>query len=155
MSAATSQSCRGRTHEPFAAGRRRVAGLRSRHAMSTSVVDPPAQCPNCGAVLEGKYCSQCGQKVTSLNPTLGEVLHDLVHEIVHVDGKIITTLRYLIAKPGFLSLEHFEGRRARYVAPIRLYLLLSVLCFGATALTPDTGFRLSCTSCPADIRAER
>ena len=96
--------------------------------MSTSVVDGLSQCANCGAALEGKYCSQCGQKVAPLNPTLGEFLHDLFHEIAHVDGKIITTLRYLITRPGFLSLEHFDGRRARYVAPIRLYLLLSVLC---------------------------
>jgi len=123
--------------------------------MSTAVVDAPTVCANCGAALQGKYCSHCGQKVAALNPTLGEFLHDLFHEIAHVDGKIVTTLRYLITKPGFLSVEHFEGRRARYVAPIRLYLLLSVLCFGATAIAPDTGFRLSCTSCPPEIRAER
>jgi len=123
--------------------------------MSTSVVDAPAACPNCGAALQGKYCSQCGQKVAPLNPTLGEFLHELFHEIAHVDGKIITTLRLLITRPGFLSLEHFEGRRTRYVAPIRLYLLLSVACFAVTAIAPDTGFRLSCRSCPEEIRAER
>jgi len=123
--------------------------------MSTSVVDPPTHCPNCSAALDGKYCSQCGQKAAPLNPTLGEFLHDLFHEIAHVDGKIVTTLRLLITKPGFLSLEHFDGRRARYVAPIRLYLLLSVAWFAVTAIAPDTGFRLSCTSCPPEIRAER
>jgi hypothetical protein len=123
--------------------------------MSTSVVDPPAACANCEASLQGAYCSQCGQKIAPLNPTFGEFLHELFHEIAHVDGKIITTLRLLITKPGFLSREHFEGRRARYVAPIRLYLLLSVLCFGATAIAPDTGFRVSCRSCPPEIRAER
>jgi len=123
--------------------------------MSTSVVDAPAACANCGAALQGKYCSQCGQKIAPLNPTLGEFLHELLHEIAHVDGKIITTLRLLITKPGFLSLEYLEGRRARYVAPIRLYLLLSVACFAITAIAPDTGFRLSCTACPAEIRAER
>jgi hypothetical protein len=36
-----------------------------------------------------------------------------------------------------------------------LYLLLSVLCFGVTAIAPDTGFRLSCRSCPPEVRAER
>ena len=123
--------------------------------MSTAVADLPSQCANCSAALDGKYCSQCGQKVAPLNPTLGEFLHELFHEIAHVDGKIVTTLRLLITKPGFLSIEHFEGRRARYIAPIRLYLLLSVLCFGATAIAPDTGFRLSCTSCASEIRAER
>ena len=102
--------------------------------MPSTVVDLPTQCANCGAPLQATYCSQCGQKVAPLNPTLGEFLHDLFHEIAHVDGKVITTLHYLITKPGFLSIEDIEGRRARYVAPIRLYLLLSVLCFGATAI---------------------
>jgi Protein of unknown function (DUF3667) len=123
--------------------------------MSTAVADSVAACANCGASLQGTYCSHCGQKVAPLNPTLGEFLHELVHEIAHVDGKIVTTLRLLITKPGFLSLEHFEGRRARYVAPIRLYLLLSVACFAVTAIAPETGFRLSCTSCPPEIRAAR
>ena len=123
--------------------------------MSTAVADSVAACANCGASLQGTYCSHCGQKVAPLNPTLGEFLHELVHEIAHVDGKIVTTLRLLITRPGFLSLEHFEGRRARYVAPIRLYLLLSVACFAVTAIAPETGFRLSCTSCPPEIRAER
>jgi uncharacterized protein DUF3667 len=123
--------------------------------MSTSVAELPSQCANCGALLQGKYCSQCGQKIASVNRTLGEFLHELLHEIAHVDGKIVTTLRLLITKPGFLSLEYLEGRRARYVALIRLYLLLSVACFAITAIAPDTGFRLSCTTCPAEIRAER
>src|SRR5262249_8791686 len=114
---------------PTETGRHHMAGLRSRHSMTTSVVDPPAHCAKCGASLLGRFCSQCGQKVAPLNPTFGEFLHDLFHEIAHVDGKIVTTLRLLLTRPGFLSLEYFEGRRARYVTPIRLYLLLSVVCF--------------------------
>lgn len=123
--------------------------------MSTLVADPAAECANCGHSLQGPFCSQCGQKVTHLNPTLGEFLHDLVHEIVHVDGKIVTSFRLLLTRPGFLSLEHFAGRRARYVTPIRLYLLMSVLFFGMTAIAPSAGGRITCTSCPPEVRAER
>ncbi len=31
------------------------------------------ECPNCGAVLEGAFCAQCGQKAAPLNPSFGEV----------------------------------------------------------------------------------
>src|SRR5262249_52469385 len=46
-------------------------------------------------------------------------------------------------------------RRARYVAPIRVYLLMSVVFFGMAAISPSTGGRITCTSCPPEVRAER
>src|SRR3954469_6736409 len=88
------------------------------------------ECANCGVALDGPYCARCGQKVAPLNPSFGAFVHDLIHEVAHVDGKVIQSARLLVTKPGFLTSEHFLGRRARYVSPIRLYLLFSVLYFG-------------------------
>lgn len=76
------------------------------------------ECPNCGRMLGGPYCAGCGQKVAAINPTLSDVLHDFIHEALNVDGKTFRSARLLFAKPGFLTREHFEGRRARYVPPI-------------------------------------
>jgi hypothetical protein len=39
-------------------------------------------------MLDGAFCAQCGQKAAPLNPSLGEFLHELFHELAHVDGKI-------------------------------------------------------------------
>ena len=79
----------------------------------------PVDCPNCRATVTAAFCGACGQpRVASLNPTLGEFLHDLVHEILHVDGKIFRSLKLLLTRPGFLTREHFFGRRAAYVADI-------------------------------------
>jgi hypothetical protein len=86
-------------------------------------------CPNCGRDLDGAFCAACGQKVAALNPTFHDLLHDLVHELLHVDGKIFQSVRLLLTRPGFLSREYFEGRRTRYVSPVRLYLVFSVLFF--------------------------
>jgi hypothetical protein len=62
-----------------------------------------AECANCGEALAGPYCAACGQKVARLDPTLGEFLHELVHEIAHVDGKFAASIRLLLTRPGFLS----------------------------------------------------
>lgn len=94
-------------------------------------------CANCGQPLAGRYCANCGQKAVALNPTLHDFLHDLTHELLHVDGKIFQSVRLLLTRPGYLSREWFEGRRARYVTPIRLYLIFSVLFFAASALAPS------------------
>jgi hypothetical protein len=103
--------------------------------VSQAVVDY-ANCPNCGAPLHGGYCGDCGQKAQPLNPTIGHFLHDLLHELLHVDGKIFRSFQLLLTRPGFLTLELFHGRRAAYVAPIRLYLVLSVAAFAVLAIVP-------------------
>lgn len=103
---------------------------------------PYAHCLNCDTPLHGPYCASCGQKAAALNPSLHDFVHDATHEFLHFDGRIVQTVRLLLTAPGFLTREHFEGRRQRYVSPIRLYLLFSVLYFGATALAPGAGFQI-------------
>jgi hypothetical protein len=111
-----------------------------------------AECPNCGAPLDGAFCARCGQKASPLNPSFADLLHELIHEIAHVDGKIVHSVRLLLTKPGLLSLEQFEGRRVRYISPIRLYLVFSVLYFAVAAFAPMAGPRISCTTCSAEDR---
>lgn len=86
-------------------------------------------CLNCGAELTGRYCHACGQKIPRPDPTLGEFLRDATEELVHWDGKIPTTLVALMTKPGQLTLDFLQGRRARWLLPLRLYLICSVVYF--------------------------
>ena len=106
--------------------------------MSVAALDWTA-CANCGKALTGPYCGACGQKIAPPNPTIGDFVHELAHELVHVDGKIFRSLRLLVTAPGALTAEQFAGRRVRYVSPIRLYLTFSVLFFAVSALAPDRG----------------
>jgi hypothetical protein len=115
---------------------------------------PSVLCPNCGAAREGAFCAQCGQKAAPLNPSLREFLSELFHEISHVDGKVIRTTALLLTKPGFLSQEYFAGRRATYVSPIRLYLVLSLVYFALVAIAPPAALKVSCSSCPPEVREE-
>jgi hypothetical protein len=97
----------------------------------------PAACADCGAPLSGPFCSQCGEHVIDRHSlTLWHFLnHNLLHELSHVDGKIFQTFRYLIFRPGFLSVEYFAGHRRRYLNPVRLLLTSLVI----LALVPDPG----------------
>jgi hypothetical protein len=72
--------------------------------------------------------------VKPLDPTLRELAGDVAGELTDVDGRLLRTVRYLFTRPGFLSREHAEGRRASYVSPLRLYLVFSVLFFAAASL---------------------
>jgi hypothetical protein len=91
-------------------------------------------CANCGAPLAGAFCANCGQKVKPLDPTIRELAGEVFGEITDIDGRLLRTVRYLFTRPGFLSREHAEGRRASYVSPLRLYLVFSALFFVAASL---------------------
>ena len=91
-------------------------------------------CRNCGVPLHGRSCFACGQKAVHTELTVHELVHEGVHELAHVDGKILQTLRLLLLKPGELTAEFFRGRRVRYISPLRLYLICSLLFFALVAV---------------------
>jgi hypothetical protein len=94
-------------------------------------------CYNCGIRMTGAFCANCGQKSQELDPSVGHFVHDLTHELLHVDGKIFKSVWTLLARPGALTRDYFEGRRARWISPIRLYLIFSVAYFAFDALVDD------------------
>ena len=102
-------------------------------------------CLNCGAPLSGTWCAQCGQRVTATRPTVHELLHEAFHEFSHFDGKIIRTIALLLFRPGALTAEFLEGKRARSVTPIRLYLVCSLFFFGVLSLTPAAPMHMTVT----------
>jgi hypothetical protein len=124
----------------------------------THVVAGTIDCPNCGAPGMRAYCAECGQKNIPLNPTFRQVFHDFVHDLVDVDGRIFQSLRLLLTRPGFLTRELIEGRRARYATPLRLYLICSVFYFGAAAIVPEgarqSGLRVEVKPSPGESAAE-
>ncbi|MCM8557692.1 DUF3667 domain-containing protein [Sphingomicrobium sediminis] len=88
----------------------------------------PDNCLNCGAALQGDYCHECGQK-GHLHRTLGGLLHDMLHGVLHLDGKFWRTLPALIWRPGRLTRDYIEGKRARFISPIAIYLFTVVAMF--------------------------
>ena len=100
----------------------------------SGATDLQTTCYNCGTPLTGPFCSACGQKARSLDPTVHDFVHDFTHEMFHVDGRISRSVWKLITAPGFLTRELFQGRRAAWVSPIRLYLIFSLLYFAASSL---------------------
>lgn len=92
-----------------------------------------ARCQNCGATLYGAYCHRCGQR--QRERSIRAIATALFREITEADGRLWRTIRLLFGKPGLLTALNVHGRRARYVRPVRLYLLASVLFFGAFQYT--------------------
>ena len=106
--------------------------------MAAGALDQPAPgghsgveggaCANCAAPLTGSFCGQCGQRA-HLHRTVGAVFHEFLHGITHFDGKAWTTLPILLFRQGKVIRSYIEGHRARYIAPVPLFLLVVFLIF--------------------------
>jgi hypothetical protein len=99
----------------------------------------PGACPNCSAEVSGNFCQQCGQETVLHPPSITEFLHEFIGHYVALESKLWQTLRLLILKPGRLTLEYMEGRRVRYIQPLRVYLTLSLIFFALFKTIPFEG----------------
>jgi hypothetical protein len=107
---------------------------------------PPAEsqpgqvCENCGAPLYGKYCYACGQPTTGMVRHFGSIISDIADSVLNIDERVFRTLLPLYLRPGQLTLDYFEGKRARYVTPFRLVFFLAIVAFFSIQLTIRAGY---------------
>lgn len=95
----------------------------------------PHYCLNCGAVLVGPYCHNCGQKGESSIKPFKEAFVAIAENNFNFDSKLINTIIPFIFKPGKLSKEYVQGKRASYIAPIKLYFFCSLVFFGLLSMS--------------------
>jgi len=94
------------------------------------MTEPVSQpCLNCGEPLLGTFCHRCGQKAQNRRLPLKALLHDVLHDLWHLDHKLLESLWLLVRHPGFLAEEYLAGRRVRHVPPFRLYVITSFILF--------------------------
>jgi len=97
--------------------------------------EPAATCANCGTPVADRFCSHCGQRVELQVHSLSELLGEAAEVITHADSRVWRTFVPLFFRPGFLTQQYLAGRRASYLPPFRLYIVLSVVFFLMVSLT--------------------
>ena len=93
-------------------------------------------CLNCGTELRGQYCGKCGQRASNRLISIWELLRDAFGDLLEIDSRLWRTLIPLLIRPGQLTRDYLEGRRARYMPPFRMYLVLSVVFFVVAFFDP-------------------
>ena len=111
----------------------------------------PARCDNCGTPLQGPWCHVCGQHGHNPLRSLAHAVEEVFESFWHVDGRIVRTLRDLCV-PGRLAVNFLAGHRVRYLPPLRLFLIFTVLTFfvGKLALhfEPDRAIQVDPDTAP-------
>lgn len=88
------------------------------------------RCLNCETSLQSdfEFCPTCGQEVES-DSNLKSLFRHFLSDYFIFDSKIVRSLQPLITKPGFLTIEYLKGKRANYIAPLRMFIFLSIIFF--------------------------
>ncbi len=101
-------------------------------------------CANCSTRFQGHFCPQCGQKA-HIHRSLAAIGHDIMHGVLHLDGKLWATLPLLTFKPGELTRRYIAGERAKFVSPMAMFLFTVFAMFAV--------FQMVGISAPTDLPA--
>jgi hypothetical protein len=101
----------------------------TREESAIALAQPAVLCANCGAPVVSNFCGECGQRVGHAAHSVWHFVLEAVEDLTHADSRLWRTMLALLFKPGYLTAEFLAGRRMRYLPPLRLYLVLSVLFF--------------------------
>ncbi|HNP63550.1 MAG TPA: DUF4286 family protein [Woeseiaceae bacterium] len=115
--------------------------LRPDHAHELPPGESPT-CLNCGTRLRGQYCGSCGQRSRSRLISIWQLMREAFGDLFELDSRLWKTLIPLLIRPGQLTRDYLEGRRARYMPPFRTYLVLSVVFFVVVFFDPQKDLSL-------------
>jgi hypothetical protein len=99
------------------------------------------RCLNCGTSLNSNFdnfCLHCGQVNNSKKETAGELLGELVGDFLHLDSKVMGSLIPLLIKPGKLTVDYNNGKRARYLHPVRMFISIMIIFVIVNGLTSSS-----------------
>ena len=98
-----------------------------------------SHCLNCGAILKGRFCYQCGQDSDEHLDSVWHVVKHFFDDITHYDGKLLATIKPLLTKPGFMTQQFLKGKRASYLSPVRMFIFLNFIFFLLILWMPSAG----------------
>lgn len=77
------------------------------------------------------------------------MIGDLLNAWLGADARLWPSLKRLALNPGRLTIEFREGRRTRYLAPLKLFFFCSILLFLLVSFRTDTSGMVITTDTPA------
>ena len=87
-------------------------------------------CRNCGAKTVGRYCHECGQDLSAgVGQPILKLIVQILDNVFALEGKTPRSLAFLLIRPGFLSEEYHNGKINRYVHPVKLFWMSSLIFF--------------------------
>lgn len=103
-------------------------------------------CMNCGMELQGPFCHFCGQPDKNFLRFFPVLMRELLEDFLDFDSRFMRTIKPLLFKPGKLTRDYLDGKRFRYVPPLRLYIFSSISFFFLAAFLAGNSIQISSDS---------
>ena len=102
-------------------------------------------CLNCNISLrpEDNYCPNCGQENKTHKIPVSHIVLETFEDFFHFDSKLWNTVKTTFTRPGKITIDYLEGKRARYVPPVKLYIFISFIFFLLLGKLSDHAIDLS------------
>lgn len=104
--------------------------------MSHGKIRENKTCLNCAHQVEERFCPHCGQENIETRQPFYYLFTHFVEDFTHYDGQFWGTLKNLAFRPGRLTNIYLEGKRQKFVPPVKLYIFVSFITFFMFALFP-------------------
>jgi hypothetical protein len=117
------------THEIEAAQLEAIADLARARRKAGQTAPKGTPCANCGTVLVGPWCHDCGQLGEDFHRSWLHLAVESLEGLLHMDGRLWRTLPDLAFRPARLTRAYLEGHRAPQIPPLRLFLVVLLLVF--------------------------
>jgi hypothetical protein len=111
-------------------------------------------CLNCGTILEGRFCHNCGQENLEMKESFGHMMRHAISDYFHFDDQFFATLKPLLFKPGKLTTEYNAGHRVAYLHPVKMYIFISVIYFLLLFQSNGEPVKVQDTSDKAEVKKE-
>jgi hypothetical protein len=79
------------------------------------------RCRNCGALLLGPFCHECGQQHFEKHITTRDYMREVAQRVYRFDGRFIRTIRGCLTWPGDVVSDYLDGRRRKIVDPLQYF----------------------------------
>ena len=97
-------------------------------------------CRNCGKQTIGRYCHECGQDLfAGIGVPFFTLIGNFLSHALALNNKTPITLAFLLVRPGFLSAEYRLGRIKKYVHPVSLFWISTLVFFTLLISRADFG----------------
>ncbi len=93
-------------------------------------------CLNCEHEVAERFCPHCGQENVETKQPFYYLFTHFIEDFTHYDGQFWGTIKNLLFKPGKLTQVYLEGKRQKFVPPVKLYIFMSFITFFLFALSP-------------------
>ena len=127
--------------------KQRVAGMNTDTnkalTITSSRLAGSACCMNCGTDLAGPFCHYCGQPDKNFMRFFPVLMRELLEDFLDFDSRFMRTVKPLLFKPGKLTRDYLDGKRFRYVPPLRLYIFSSIAFFFLAAILASSSIKIS------------